>query len=467
MDTGIPATLSGQARESFFAAQARHRAGARRWSLAAGAIVAVLALVIAMLLAPPAFVAIGLLLDVVNLAVPVPDLFGRAMAWTDRLEQDAGVPLAEIVGVLALVALPGLALLALGWWRLGRIAARHQQAALQAELGLRTPRGDDLEEIQLRNLIEEMAIAAGRPPPTLYLLDHPHCNLGLIGDGDAAAVFVTRGVLDRLSRDQTQALVAQLIAALGNGDGRMAERMLRLTEMVGLFMLLSQAPMSALARGALRPLIGLHGAREGEDAIAALRHVLSDPWSFMDRTNRESRPDKPGWRDYALMPFMGSVMIGLLIVPIASICLLAPLLGLAWRRRRLLADATAVQLTRHPQALAEAYAALHALPTRFGPKAPWLVNLFALDVMATNTLRLVSPYPHLSERVKRLNAQGAQVPVPVDKRKPLWVWLVMAPVIAVVVSLLGVLVYLAAFLSIALNGLFLLLPAALLHALLR
>lgn len=467
MDTSTPATLSGQARESFFAAQVRHRAGARRWSLAAGAIVAVLALVIAMLLAPPAFVAIGLLLDVANLAVPTLDLFARAMDWGDRLQRAAGVPPAEIAAVLALVALPGLALLALGWWRLGRLAATHQQAALQSALGLRAPRGDDIEEIQLHNLVEEMAIAAGRSPPTLYLLDHLHCNLGLIGDDDAAAVFVTRGVLDRLGRDQTQALVAQLIAALGNGDGRMAERMLRLTEMVGLFMLLSEAPMSALARDALRPLIGLHGARKGEDAIAALCHVLSDPWSFTDRTNREQRPDRLTWRDYALMPLMGSVMIGLLIVPIVSVCLLAPLLGLAWRRRRFLADAMAVQFTRHPQALAEAYAALHALPTQLGLKVPWLMHLFALDVVAMDAMRLVSPYPRLSERVKRLNAQGAQVPVPVDRRTPLWVRLVMAPLIVVVMGLLGVLVYLATFLSIALNALFLLLPAGLLHVLLR
>lgn len=111
--------------------------------------------------------------------------------------------------------------------------------------------------------------------------------------------------------------------------------------------------MNAAARAALRRL--LRRFRRGEDEgadVARVQGVLGDvsAISSASTSNAGSCLDR---RDWALMPLMGSLAIGILIVPIGTMLRAAPLNGLIWRRR-LLADATAVQLTRDPQALAEA-----------------------------------------------------------------------------------------------------------------
>src|SRR5205085_8178273 len=110
--------------------------------------------------------------------------------------------------------------------------------------------------------------------------------------------------------------------------------------------------------------------------------------------------------------------IGAVIVPVTTTFVIGPLLALLWRRRRLLADATAVRLTRNPQALAEAYLACMGQRTTLGDKAPWLVNVFALDVAPAPLLKLVSPWPGYRRRIERLVAQGAIVELPVEPARP-------------------------------------------------
>jgi len=433
----------------------------------AAALIVLLTLTISLLLAPLAYAVIGLLVDLGNFIVPAPDLIGGAMRQIDHLlNPDVKPAAAGMLGLpllLALAALPGVVLLAFAWRTLSRLADANRHEVVRAQLGLRPMHGGDLEEIQLGNLIEEMALAGGMPAPKLMLIDSAACNLAILGSGADATIAVTRGLLDSLNREQTQALVGQAIAALGNGDGALAERMLRLIEISGLLMLLSQAPVNASARAALAPLLPW---RRADDGIATLRHALGDPWSFDMPAN--GGDNKLTWRDWLRMPLTGSLMIGIIIVPVTTLTLLAPLLGIIWRRRRLLADATAVQFTRNPQGLAEAYAALANAPTTLGIKAPWLVNLFALDVMGgTSSLRVASPYPTLRQRIERLNALGAQVTPPPAAAVNVLLWVLLSPLLFALVLLLGMLVYLGTFVSIALNMLFLGLPVGALHLLLR
>ena len=60
------------------------------------------------------------------------------------------------------------------------------------------------------------------------------------------------------------------------------------------------------------------------------------------------------------MPLYGPVVLSGFFGGMVSSVLLEPLLALVWRRRKYLADAIAVQLTRDPQALSDALLALHA-----------------------------------------------------------------------------------------------------------
>lgn len=456
---------TGSVRESFLAAQARHRAAARRWAVAMAAVVFAVTLVVSLLLAPLAFALIGLLADLVNLVVPAPNPLGALVRMVRAADEPGhSLPVATIFGLGVLAALPGFAVLAGAGARLGRIAAARDFDTVHATLGSRDLRSDDLRETQLGNVVAEMAIAAQHAPPRVQVIDSDACNLGVLGEGSRAALVVTRGLLDRIDRAQLEAVVADAVAALGNGDGLLAARMLRLDMTIGLLALLAHAAMEKPARRVLWRVLRMRGDNVDPDA---LRHVLGEPVPETRAPDAAARASRSTWRDWLMMPFIGSMLVGILIVPVCTLLLIAPLSGLMWRRRRLLADAMAVQFTRDPQALGEAWAAVAKLDTGLDLQRPWLGNLFVLDAGGAFNLSLGSPYPRLTTRVARLDAMGASVALPESRRWPVWLWALVLVLGAIVGGLLGLVVVLGAWLSLALNGLFLALPTFALHAALR
>ncbi|CAN5199407.1 hypothetical protein BH10PSE17_BH10PSE17_07980 [soil metagenome] len=470
MSASPASPLAPGERETFFAAQARHRTAARLWSLAAELIVALVGLAICVLLAPLGYAVIGLVLDLINLVVRMPNLIGTI---ADALDFDHFKFDARMVVLASCLPLPGLAMLALGALRIHRLLPRDHAELLGSALGARLPNLADLEESQLRNLVEEIAIAAGRSPPAVLLVDSEACNLGWIGSADKATLVATRGMLDRLGRDQTQSLVALALASIGNGDGAMASRLVRTVELIGLLMMLSQLSISSSARTAVRPLFGI-GSGDADDAkrIEVLRHVLSDPFSIQQdqdpRRHGGNTPNRLTLREWLMLPLTGSVIIGVVLIPVLSIALFIPMVGLMWRRRRLLADATAVQFTRYPQALAEAFLAVDALPTELGPKSAWLVNLFMFPA-GPSPFKFPVPYPSMRLRIQRLNGMGAQAALPDKPPARLQPWMIAAliPVGALLAVLFGALIVLGTWLSIAINMLFLGIPVGAIHALLR
>ena len=74
-------TLSAADRESFLSAITRHRRASWRVTAACAAGVIVLAVVVAILMAPLLYCLIGLAFDAINLVTPTPDLMG----WLGRL----------------------------------------------------------------------------------------------------------------------------------------------------------------------------------------------------------------------------------------------------------------------------------------------------------------------------------------------------------------------------------------------
>jgi len=83
---------------------------------------------------------------------------------------------------------------------------------------------------QLRNVIEEVAIAAGVPVPDICLLaDEPGINAFAAGySASDAAVCVTRGCLDQLTRDELQGVIAHEFSHVLNGDMRLNIRLMGL-----------------------------------------------------------------------------------------------------------------------------------------------------------------------------------------------------------------------------------------------
>src|SRR5687767_832826 len=168
---------------------------------------------------------------------------------------------------------------------------------------------------QLDNVVEEMSIAAGLPKPRVYVIPDSDPNAFATGrDADHASIAVTRGLLDAVTRDELQGVVAHELSHVRNLDIRL---MTVIAAMVGTIALLSDWT----GRG-LRHSSGGGGGRKGRSK------------------------DKGG----------GAII--LLVIWIVAI-LLAPIIGqmlamMVSRRREYLADASGAELTRNPLALARA-----------------------------------------------------------------------------------------------------------------
>ncbi len=95
---------------------------------------------------------------------------------------------------------------------------------------------DDLER-RLVNVVEEMAIASGLPKPRVFVVPDADPNAFATGiEPGQASVAVTRGLLERLDRDELQGVVAHEMAHVRNLDTRL---MTLLAAMVGAIALMS------------------------------------------------------------------------------------------------------------------------------------------------------------------------------------------------------------------------------------
>jgi Zn-dependent protease with chaperone function len=82
---------------------------------------------------------------------------------------------------------------------------------------------DDPTERKLRNVVEEMAIAAGTPVPQVFVLSSEEgINAFAVGfTPEDAVVGVTRGALREFSRDELQAALGHVFSDIVNGDMRL------------------------------------------------------------------------------------------------------------------------------------------------------------------------------------------------------------------------------------------------------
>jgi Zn-dependent protease with chaperone function len=89
----------------------------------------------------------------------------------------------------------------------------------------------DAAERRLLNLVEEMALAAHQPIPRVHVLER-ESSINAFTTGmrrEDATVIVTRGAIERLSRDELQGLVAHEIAHVSCGDVTVHTRTAALT----------------------------------------------------------------------------------------------------------------------------------------------------------------------------------------------------------------------------------------------
>jgi len=213
---------------------------------------------------------------------------------------------------------------------------------------------------QLFNVVEEMCIAAGLPMPDIYIIEDSAPNAFATGrKPEEAVIAVTRGLLEKLNRDELQGVVAHEMSHIRNYDVLF---MTMMAVLVGTIALLSDA----FLRGTRYGIGGARGRGSGAGVIFLLALALA------------------------------------LLAPIAG-----KLIQLAAsRRREYLADASAALLTRYPAGLASALRKLAADPSVLeaanrATQHMYIVNpVRGMDQLGDSVW---NTHPPILERIKRLD----------------------------------------------------------------
>lgn len=180
---------------------------------------------------------------------------------------------------------------------------------------------------QLVNVVEEMAIAAGVPVPDVYVLES-EAGINALAAGFStsdAAIAVTRGALETLTRDELQGVIGHEFSHILNGDMRLNMRLIGVT--FGILAIALTGRM--ILRGMAQTRVRGSGRGAGGAVVAALAAGLA----------------------LTVVGYIG-VLFARLIKAAVS------------RSREALADASAVQFTRNPQGLANALKKIAAMPLR-------------------------------------------------------------------------------------------------------
>lgn len=221
---------------------------------------------------------------------------------------------------------------------------------------------------QLWNVVEELAIAGGMPMPRVFIIDDGAMNAFATGrDPQHASVAITRGLMDKLNREELQGVMAHEMSHVRNYDIRFAMLM---AVMVGSIVLLADM----IRRSMLYSSLG---------------------------GGRRSRDSRGGGQARAVLAIF-AVVLSIVAPLIATIIQLA-----VSRQREYLADASAVELTRNPAGLISALKKLSADPAELKGASKGMQHLYIVNPFLRNKKgkdSLFSTHPALSSRVERLES---------------------------------------------------------------
>ncbi|HXY26267.1 MAG TPA: M48 family metalloprotease [Candidatus Acidoferrum sp.] len=386
-------------RESFFDAQRRNRRAAWRLSAVCVLSAAVMGIPLALTITPLLY-AVGLLAaDLINLVSPLPPAFWQqsekaarfgfvALGWL--LQHKPADPRVLVIGS-AVLLLPGTILSLFLWLGMSTLFRRGGVGGALLALKAREPNQNDLKELRLADVVQEMAIAAGLPAPRVMLVDAPGANVAAIGSSPAdARLVVSRRMLDELSRDELEGALAHSIASIGNGDLRIAFQVVAIFETCGVLLALVNSPFGSQSRRTLWRILryafansgaGQDAAKEADAVAGILTRCATldadDIDHFFD-TTAEKKSMLRSIRNFLLFPIVFTNFAIKLSLWFFSFAVLGPSVALLWRTRQYLADASAVQLTRNPEGLADA---LQKLTDHGGaiPGSGWAAHLFLIS----------------------------------------------------------------------------------------
>jgi heat shock protein HtpX len=125
------------------------------------------------------------------------------------------------------------------------------------------------EEPRYHNLVEGLCVSAGLPKPDLYVVDDEAANSFATGRSPAhAAIVVTTGLLEKLSRMELEGVIAHELAHIRSND-------IRVTSLGTALVALPLMPAGGLAAKTLAALVGR--GRERDADIAGVRLTRYPP----------------------------------------------------------------------------------------------------------------------------------------------------------------------------------------------
>ena len=244
---------------------------------------------------------------------------------------------------------------------------RERSAGEQARaLGAEPTRDNSARDRRYTNLVAEMSAASGNPPPETYIHRHDlSINAFILGGADdSLALTISQGALDSLTRDELQAVIAHEYGHIENGD------------------LALYSQLTAI----------LHGYYTISEWQNQQDHIHTAPeanlFDLRGLFNNEHGYSYTG----GILAFFGSIhyLCGRLLQAAFS------------RQREHMADARAVQYTRHPDALIgalkKALALQHDGVRLIRPPLDRAHIYFIYYQSAQN--RLLRTHPPLRERIQ-------------------------------------------------------------------
>ena len=217
------------------------------------------------------------------------------------------------------------------------------------------------DEPYLYHTVEGLALAAGIPTPKAYIIEDPAPNAFATGrNPENSAIVVTRGLLNKLNRQELEGVIAHEMAHIRNYDIR---SMMIASVMVGVIMLLSHFLLRSFLFGA--------GSNNRGGGNAKIIFIL----------------------------------IGL------ALAILSPLIGKLIqlsisRKYEYAADARAATLTRYPEGLASALEKISKDTNTLKTNNKAMAHLYINNPSKKKSFfaNLFSTHPPTEERIKRLRA---------------------------------------------------------------
>jgi heat shock protein HtpX len=219
-------------------------------------------------------------------------------------------------------------------------------------------------EPDLYNVVENLCIGAGLPMPKVYVIEDGSMNAFATGrDPNHSSVAITRGLLQKLERNELEGVMAHELSHVGNRDTLL---MTTLVVLVGALALLCDLSLRMTFWGA--------GSRN----------------SYRDNKNA------------------GAILIVVaLLLAIVTPLIARMLTSAVSRQREYLADASGALLTRHPEGLARALEKIKGDTDPLDAATKATSHLYFVNPLTAHPSSLndmFDTHPPLDERIRLLRA---------------------------------------------------------------